>query len=125
MLPAPDLADAWTWLAEWWRNDYLPRHPAIALREAMSAVANMQESSVWRFDTEIVAWDLLHDRIDESTGCWFGNNRHLPQVRDKLQQLHPLVSGWWIEGGEDDGWEPIFIDAAAWEARRREKWGQS
>jgi hypothetical protein len=125
VLPAPDLAEAWTWLAGWWMADYLQRHPVVALREAMSSIANMQQSSTWQWNTEIVAWELMHDRLDESAGCWWGETRNLPKIQAKLKLLHGLVVGWWVEGDEDVGWEPVFIDAEAWEIRRRDKWSQS
>ena len=94
---------------------------AIALREAMLQVAKMQKSppcSAWRFNTEIIAWDLMLGCLDETAKCWRGDVGQIFEIRFKLQQLHPLVDGWWVEGDEDFDHKPVFIDAAAWKARR-------
>ena len=122
ILPNPQLRDAWAWLDRWWRTDYLPRHPAIALREAMSDVACAQEYSSWMWNTEIVAWELMFGEIDVTSSRWRGETHGLAETATELKRLHGLVAGWWIEGGQDVGWEPVFIDAEAWEIRRRWKW---
>ncbi|RAU20745.1 hypothetical protein CU669_16815 [Paramagnetospirillum kuznetsovii] len=122
VLPNPQLRDAWAWLDSWWTEDYLPRHPAIALREAMSDVACAQEYSSWMWNTEIVAWELMFGEIDTSSSRWRGETHGLAETAAELRRLHSLVDGWWIEGDENAGWVPVFIDAEAWEIRRREKW---
>ena len=129
VLPEPRLKACWEWLWRWWLEDYLPRHPDIALREAMSDVASAQEFSSWMYDTEIVAWRLMRGEIDAATGPWHNREMlaHLPQLAAVLRRLHDVTGGWWTvpDGALAIYEEAVFVSADEWTAIRTGKWRAS
>lgn len=110
--PTPELAAAWVWAARWYGEVYLPRHPDLALRDAISALCEEADCATWASGYEYPVWELLLG--DRTSWMRFdvANSEHAEMLA-AVRRAHEAAGGWWWRA--DGAGDPAFVSTSQWQ----------